>query len=112
MNRPFFALAALYLMLVGTLIFRVPPGHAPDEVAHVDYVKYILEESKLPAFRGAAPPNYGYEFHQPPLYYAVCALGGSLFTGDSLFLWCRAVSALFGLGTLFLIAHAARVWWP
>ena len=112
MPRYFPALALLYLVLVGALIFRVPPGHAPDEVAHVDYVKYIVENSGLPTFRGAAPPNYGYEFHQPPLYYAVCAPGGLLFSGDALFLWCRAISALFGLGTLFLIAHAARVLWP
>ncbi len=112
MNRYFPVLALLYLMLVGALILRVLPGHAPDEVAHVNYVEYILEQGKLPVFKDAAPPGYGYEFHQPPLYYAVCALGGSFFTGDALFLWCRAVSALFGLGTLFLIALAVRAWWP
>ena len=112
MSRYFPAFALLYLVLVGALIFQVPLGHAPDEVAHLDYVKYIVENSGLPVFRGAAPPDYGYEFHQPPLYYLACAPGGVLFSGDALFLWCRAISALFGLGTLFLIAHATRVLWP
>lgn len=112
MNRFFPALALLYLVLVGALIVQVPPGYAPDEAAHVDYVNYIYEQGALPIFSGAAPPTYGYEFHQPPLYYALCAPGAWMFTGTALFVWCRAVSALFGLGTLFFIAQTARLLWP
>ena len=112
MNRFFPALMLLYLLLVGALIFRVPPGYAPDEVAHVDYVKYILEDGTLPIFKGAAPPDFGYEFHQPPFYYVVCAMFASLFAGADIFILCRVVSALFGLGTLFLVAQSVRSWWP
>ncbi|HEY0075887.1 MAG TPA: hypothetical protein VGB77_17425 [Abditibacteriaceae bacterium] len=112
MNRFFPALALLYLILVGALILQVPPGNAPDEVAHVDYVKYIAEQNALPIFHSAAPPRYGYEFHQPPLYYVFCTPGAWLFTGSDLFLWCRAISALFGLGTLFFIAQTVRLLWP
>lgn len=112
MNRFFPALALLYLVLVGALVLQVPLGHAPDEAAHVDYVSYIFSNNALPTFSGAAPPKYGYEFHQPPLYYALCAPGAWMFTGNPLFLWCRVVSALFGLGTLFFIAQTARLLWP
>lgn len=102
----------VYLLLVGTLILCVKPGHAPDEAAHVDYVKFIVQQQTLPVFRGAAPPQAGYEFHQPPLYYLACAPGATVFSGDALFLWCRTISALFGLGTLFCIGQAARILWP
>ena len=112
MSRFFPALALLYTILVGALIFQVRPAYAPDEAAHVDYVKYIAEQGDLPIFRGAAPPAYGYEFHQPPFYYALCSIGARLFKGDDLFLWCRIVSALFGLGTLFFVAQTSHLLWP
>jgi hypothetical protein len=111
-KRIFPFIALLYLILVAALIVRVPPGSAPDEAAHADYVKYIASESALPVFQGAPPPQYGYEFHQPPLYYALCAPGATLFQGDDLFLWCRAVSALCGFGVLILIWRAARRLFP
>ncbi len=102
----------LYLALVAALIARVPPGAAPDEAAHVDYVKFIAEHHALPQFTGVAPPGYGYEFHQPPLYYMLCAPGALVFQGDAVVYWCRAVSALCGLGVLLFIGRAARRIFP
>ena len=43
--------------------------HNPDENAHVQYVA-TLASGHLPVFTDAA---HGYENHQPPLYYALCA---------------------------------------
>ena len=38
-----------------------------DEAAHEQYVKFIQEKDALPL------PNDGWEMHQPPLYYLICA---------------------------------------
>ncbi len=43
--------------------------HNPDENAHVQYVA-TLASGHLPVFTDIA---HGYENHQPPLYYALCA---------------------------------------
>jgi len=42
--------------------------HNPDENAHMEYVAKIAA-GHLPIFTDA---QHGYEFHQPPLYYALC----------------------------------------
>ncbi len=46
-----------------------PDQHNPDENAHMEYVARIAA-GHLPVFTDA---QHGYEFHQPPLYYALCA---------------------------------------
>lgn len=111
LNKRFSLLILLYFALVTTLIVRVPPGAAPDEAAHIDYVKFIAAHHALPVFTGASPPGYGYEFHQPPLYYLLCA-PGALLPGDGVFTFCRAISALCGLGVLLFIGAAARRLFP
>jgi len=62
----FALIAAVYALLV-------PPFELPDEPDHLAYVNFIAE-------RGALPNQYDpaqavlREGHQPPLYYALCAL--------------------------------------
>ncbi len=62
----FVFVAAVYALLV-------PPFELPDEPDHLAYVNFIAE-------RGALPNQYNpsqavlREGHQPPLYYALCAL--------------------------------------
>jgi hypothetical protein len=63
----------LYIILTGLLIWRVPLGAAPDESAHWDYIAYVAENHSLPVFKITKAPDYGYEFHQPPLYYVLNA---------------------------------------
>jgi len=102
------ALIATYIFLTALLIFSIPIGSAPDESAHLDYVKYIADKGRFPVFQTTPAPGYGYEFHQPPLYYLLCAplwkIGGVLA--------CRLFSLLCGSLTLLLlwqsVAHFFR----
>jgi len=65
-------LAVPYLALSLWLLFLTPIGHAPDESAHLVYVRHLVAEKRLPVFRPERP-GVEYEFHQPPLYYALAA---------------------------------------
>jgi hypothetical protein len=59
-------------VLVGAIVYvqGMPLGAGPDETAHVRYIEFLAESHSLPVFDPAHPdPNY--EFHQPPLYYAL-----------------------------------------
>ncbi|MCJ7822538.1 MAG: hypothetical protein MUQ26_05590, partial [Armatimonadetes bacterium] len=59
-----------YIFLAGSYAIGVPPGRGPDESAHVRYIQYLGENHRLPVF-DAENPDPDYEFHQPPLYYAL-----------------------------------------
>jgi len=58
-----------FALLVSSYARQVPFGQAPDESAHWQYVEHLANERSLPVFH----PGGGYEFHQPPLYYALAA---------------------------------------
>src|SRR3990172_9221696 len=94
LRTPHFALSLLGLLLITYLAIavqyaaRTPAWQAPDEPAHYNYVRTIVEEGALPVLR---PGDYDqkfneqftnpkntpnlpiepmrYEFWQPPLYY-------------------------------------------
>jgi len=102
----------VYSVLTLLLIVRVPLGQAPDEAAHWEYARHIATQHALPIFMGAPPPQPGYEFHQPPLYYLLCAPFWMLLNDQLASYSSRIVSALFGLATLVLIGKAARHLWP
>jgi len=56
----------LRLFLAGAL----PPGEAPDERAHLAYVRALAEERRFPVQEEAvAPGAIHYEYYQPPLWY-------------------------------------------
>ncbi|MBW3636933.1 MAG: glycosyltransferase family 39 protein [Armatimonadetes bacterium] len=98
-----------YLVLTAALIVAVPLGASPDEAAHWQYVEHIAQTGTLPVFRATSVSDPGYEFHQPPLYYLICApLWKLLGTGVQNYA-CRVVSLLCGLGTIALIWSAARL---
>lgn len=68
-------LAAAIAFLLGLgYVFVVPLGEAPDEGAHLFYVTALLEHGRAPDFDLARAPQ-SYEAHQPPLDYALLALG-------------------------------------
>jgi hypothetical protein len=104
----------VYLVLTAALIFRVRLGDAPDETAHWQYVNYIAKYHALPVFQGQPPPQEGYEYHQPPLYYLICAPFWAALTGHEAAqqLACRLVNLAFGLATLTLIWATARLLFP
>jgi len=63
------AIVAIYLALGAWYALAVPFGQAPDESAHLLYVAHLADEHRLPVFMPVG--EGGYEYHQPPLYYAL-----------------------------------------
>ncbi|HQP89180.1 MAG TPA: glycosyltransferase family 39 protein, partial [Thermoanaerobaculia bacterium] len=86
-ERPFYrALGSILPEKSGWLLFGVvafvalalaysrltPLGEAPDEPAHLEYLRLLLETEQIPAVPGS-PGEVAYELHQPPLAYALTA---------------------------------------
>ena len=75
-----------------------------DVAAHIDYIHYMAEHWSVP------PADDGWEFHQPPFYYAVAGLVWSAGTAagwerDSILIGIQILSILFSV--LFVII----AWW-
>ena len=124
----------LYALLAGLYAVYTPAWQAPDEPAHYNYVRYLVEERRLPELRpGDYPVEYleeikaarfpphmsvdpiRYESHQPPLYYLLAtpayALGRALGM-QVLLLPLRLFSVLLGIA-LIATGHAVvRQMWP
>lgn len=111
-NRPLILALALYFVLTALLIARVPLAASPDESAHWEYIEHIATVWRLPVFKGVAPPNPGYEFHQPPLYYALCAPLWAVLPAGVENYSARVVSLLCGLGVVAFVWMAARELFP
>jgi 4-amino-4-deoxy-L-arabinose transferase-like glycosyltransferase len=63
-----------FALLAGAYSVIVPLYEAPDEPAHFDYVRHLVEEHRLPIQKEGALS----EAHQPPLYYVIAALVSSV----------------------------------
>jgi 4-amino-4-deoxy-L-arabinose transferase-like glycosyltransferase len=115
----------LYLALAALFAVYTPAWQAPDEPAHYNYVRYLAENGRFPILQpGDYPHAYleelkaqrfppalsiafiRYEFHQPPLYYALIAPFYLLFGGALLPL--RLFSVLLGAGIVLLAYGVAR----
>jgi len=113
---------ALYVILGMLYAVRTPAWQAPDEPAHYNYVRFVATTGGFPVLQmGDYPHGYmeeiksrkfppdlsidpiRYEFHQPPLYYALLAPIYAAVRGALLPL--RLASVLLGLGVV-LLAHA------
>ncbi|PKO21414.1 MAG: hypothetical protein CVU38_14840, partial [Chloroflexi bacterium HGW-Chloroflexi-1] len=119
----------LYLALGALFAVYTPAWQAPDEPAHYNYARYLVEKGSFPVLhigdyphayleeiksRGF-PPDLSidpirYEFHQPPLYYALLAPLYAL-TGGAL-LPLRLFSVLLGAGVVLLAYAVARRIFP
>ncbi len=76
-NRLVLILIIVYLAL-GTLFnCTVGVGEAPDEPAHMAYVRYVAERRALPIQTADSTLRISNEAHQPPAYYII----GALLTG-------------------------------
>jgi len=64
-------IVVLYVFLAFLYARSIPLGKGPDESAHVRYVQFLAENHHLPVLN-PENPDPDYEFHQPPLYYALC----------------------------------------
>jgi 4-amino-4-deoxy-L-arabinose transferase-like glycosyltransferase len=106
-------LIAVYLIVGCLHAALVPTGqtgyqNAPDEAAHVNYVR-ILRTGRLPAKNDEVRRDglSTYEWHQPPLYYAIEAIvsGGGIRA-------MRFLSLLMGAGCIVLIYRLALLLLP
>jgi 4-amino-4-deoxy-L-arabinose transferase-like glycosyltransferase len=62
---------------------KIPDIGAPDELEHVDYIKFILAGKGLPVLDPQNPNGgAGYQSHQPPFFYGLETLIAKL-TGQS-----------------------------
>ncbi|MBC7805706.1 MAG: glycosyltransferase family 39 protein [Akkermansiaceae bacterium] len=114
LRRALLALLALSLLLSVSFALRVPVGDNPDETAHRDYIRLIVEErgfvkfierNKLP--EGAPSRD---EAHQPPLYYLLCAPVYAASGGNPVPV--RLVSTVLQLATVALAFFACRDLFP
>ncbi len=113
-RRALLALLALSLLLSLCFALRVPVGDNPDENAHRDYLRLLVESRGPVRFvpRGELPegaPSRD-EAHQPPLYYLLCAPVYAATRGNETAV--RLVSAVLQLATVALVFHACRDLFP
>ena len=109
-------LLLLYIGFAGLHAASVPTGrtgyqNAPDEAAHMAYVRSVAS-FHLPTHARPTPftdktVGNGYEWHQPPLYYTLAA--PFLVFGEQSI---RIFSLLCGVGALLLIYRGARMLFP
>jgi 4-amino-4-deoxy-L-arabinose transferase-like glycosyltransferase len=127
--------AGLVLIVLAYLVLGVlyatltPPWQVPDEPAHYNYVRYLVEERRFPILQmGDYDQAYmdeitkerfdpalsidpiRYEFHQPPLYYLLAAPIYALF--DGLLLPLRLLSILLGAILLVVTYLAGKAMFP
>ena len=127
-----FVLAAIvvaYLALGALYAARTPPWQVPDEPAHYNYVRYLVEERRLPVLQpgdydqvylseivsSRFDPAYSidpirYEFHQPPLYY-LFLVPAYVLSGGAL-LPLRLASVLLGAGVVLVAYLTVRRAYP
>ena len=103
----------LYLFLACVYAVAIPAGKGPDETAHLRYVSWLADHHTLPVF-AAVDPGADYEFHQPPLYYALAlpvylAAGGEPRTGGQ---GVRFFTAMIGLLLVYLTFALGRALVP
>lgn len=124
-------LLVVYFALAGAYATRTPAWQAPDEPAHYNYVRQIVEDRALPVLRpgdwqqayqetltasGFRPDlldrldTIQYEDHQPPLYYLLQAPVYALTDGDLRAL--RAVSVLLGAGVVLCAWAVLSIFFP
>lgn len=98
------AIIGVYLALAGLFAWIQPPLALPDEGAHLQYVRFLATEHRLPRWDPGAP-EAGYESQHPPLAYLLhvpaAALGGGVYL-------LRAMAILVGLAWILLALRLTR----
>ena len=67
--RAVWGLLALHTLLALAYNAAVPPFEPSDEIHHFGFVRYLIENQRLPVSR----PNELSQYHHPPLYYLLSA---------------------------------------
>jgi len=112
------ALLLLYLAFAFLNIFRLPPLNGPDEGDHLQYVKVLREQRKmplLPRFTTPDDPRCAEQAQHPPLYYTLLAIASYVVPDYDTPAGQRAlkcVSVFLGLFGLVAVASCAWRLWP
>lgn len=111
-RRALRVIAIVYLFVAASCAVSIPLGKGPDETAHVRYIEFVARERGLPVF-DRANPDPDYEFHQPPLYYAMAAPVYALAGGnESAQLALRFFTVLLSLPLIYLTFGLGRLLGP
>ena len=106
---------SLYLILGAAYSLVVPLGEAPDEIDHILYARYLVENRAFPVMQPAAAENATMEANQPPLYYLVeAALTGAFpmtETADFPLNTCYTFTPGVGRANFYLHREAERPFW-
>jgi len=129
-ERALLVLIVLSFAVLGVVYaWQTPPWQVPDEPAHYNYVRYLVEQRRLPVLQAgdydqaylaeATSRRFAsdisidpirYEYHQPPLYYVLAAPIYALFGGALLPL--RLFSVTLGMGVLVVAYLVGKVAFP
>ena len=129
-ERGILALTVLITLTLGSLYAVVtPPWQVPDEPAHYNYIRYLIEERRFPRLEvgdydqaylrqittAKFDPSLSieairYEFHQPPLYYLLAAPVYAAFGGALVPL--RLLSVVLGAALVVVAYLVARLSTP
>jgi 4-amino-4-deoxy-L-arabinose transferase-like glycosyltransferase len=121
----FFAVVVSYLLAGISYASITPAWQNPDEPAHFNYISALAGHFAFPELvAGCYDQNYlstliaggfpetlpvdsiCYEFHQPPLYYALVT--PIFLVGNGQLIILRIISVLLGAGTVILSFHTGR----
>ncbi len=69
-SRAFWFLLGVYVILALAYNFYLPPFEPSDEIYHFRYVRFLIEQRRLPV----SEPGQLSLYHHPPLYYALSAI--------------------------------------
>mgnify|MGYP002380681032 CR=1 FL=1 len=64
----------MYMVLAAAYSWVVPLGESPDEVDHILYVRYLVENRAFPVMHPDPADNETMEANQPPLFYLLNAV--------------------------------------
>jgi len=67
-------LAVGYVAIASVFSAIQPLGRTPDEISHMEYVRFLAEQHRLPVWEAKGGGEGGYESQHPPAYYAL--MGG------------------------------------
>ncbi|MBN1641499.1 MAG: DUF2142 domain-containing protein [Anaerolineae bacterium] len=129
-ERALLAATLVAFLILGTLYAVLTPAwQVPDEPAHYNYVRYLVEQRRFPELRVGDydqayldaitherfPADWSidairYEYHQPPLYYLLLAPVYALSGGTLLPL--RLCSVLLVAGTVLVAYQVAKTAYP
>ena len=91
-------------------VCSIPPGHGPDEEAHLAYIRVVREKGGLPLLSFSTEGSWS-EGHQPPFFYVTAAVVSVLLGPEwglrwfSLILGIGSILAYYGLACKLFPGH-------